>query len=82
MGRIDELMEQFMNEAFEQFKDREGQIYYGFSVSVGPDGKPIVNEFGNIKPNDKGPVLKEEIEPTLMSLRARALSRSAPSSPE
>jgi HSP20 family protein len=24
---------------------------YGFSIRVGPDGKPVVREFGNIKPN-------------------------------
>jgi HSP20 family protein len=27
-----------------------GPIVYGYSVTVGPDGKPIVREFGNVKP--------------------------------
>ncbi len=27
-----------------------GPIIYGYSVTVGPEGKPIVREFGNIKP--------------------------------
>jgi HSP20 family protein len=63
LEQIDEMMERFMNEAFDQAKDREGPIFYGFSVSVGPDGKPIIQEFGNVKPGLKGPELKEEIEP-------------------
>ena len=28
--------------------------YYGYHVSVGPDGKPHVREFGNVKPSAKG----------------------------
>jgi len=27
-----------------------GPFVYGYSVKVGPDGKPIVREFGNVKP--------------------------------
>jgi HSP20 family protein len=27
-----------------------GPFVYGYSVRIGPDGKPIVREFGNIKP--------------------------------
>ncbi len=27
-----------------------GPIIYGYSVTVGADGKPIVREFGNVKP--------------------------------
>lgn len=63
LDQIDEMMERFMNEAFDRAKDREGPIFYGFSVSVGPDGKPKMQEFGNVKPGLKGPELKEEIEP-------------------
>ncbi len=61
--RIDEIMEQFMNEAFKQVKGWEGPIVYGFSVSTGPDGEPVFQEFGNVKPGTRGPVLKEETEP-------------------
>src|SRR5919112_3051934 len=28
--------------------------YYGYQVTVGPDGKPHVREFGNIRPSAKG----------------------------
>jgi HSP20 family protein len=45
-----------------------GPFVYGYSVTVGPDGKPVVREFGNIKLG-LGPAgrpslkLKEEREP-------------------
>ena len=31
-----------------------GPFVYGYSFSMGPDGKPIVREFGNVKPSLKG----------------------------
>ena len=27
-----------------------GPYYYGYSVTVGPDGKPVVKEYGNVRP--------------------------------
>lgn len=32
----------------------EGPYYYGFSFTVGPDGKPQFREFGNIRPSLSG----------------------------
>lgn len=61
--KMDEMMEQFLNEAMDQLKDKDGPIFYGFSVSVGPDGKPVVQEFGNVKPGIEGPQVKDEIQP-------------------
>jgi len=40
-----------------------GPFVYGYSVKIGPDGKPEVREFGNVKPSLKGPQVKEEREP-------------------
>ncbi len=49
-----------------------GPFVYGYSFSVGPDGKPVVREFGNVKPSmGSGPFgtgkprldVKEEREP-------------------
>ena len=49
-----------------------GPFVYGYSFSVGPDGKPVVREFGNVKPSMKGGpfgasrpklAVKEEREP-------------------
>lgn len=43
-----------------------GPFVYGYSVTVGPDGKPVVREFGNVKPSLAGGsrfALKDEREP-------------------
>lgn len=31
-----------------------GPFVYGYSVTIGPDGKPEIREFGNVKPSPKG----------------------------
>jgi HSP20 family protein len=40
-----------------------GPFVYGYSVKIGPDGKPEIREFGNVKPSRLGPQVKEEREP-------------------
>jgi HSP20 family protein len=30
-----------------------GPFVYGYSMSIGPDGKPIIQEFGNVKPSKR-----------------------------
>jgi HSP20 family protein len=40
-----------------------GPFVYGYSMKIGPDGKPEIQEFGNIKKSLKGPEIKEEREP-------------------
>lgn len=35
-------------------KKEIGPIVYGYSVTIGPDGKPVVREFGNVKKGDGG----------------------------
>ncbi|MBM4400385.1 MAG: Hsp20/alpha crystallin family protein [Crenarchaeota archaeon] len=40
-----------------------GPFVYGYSMKIGPDGKPEIREFGNIKKSLKGPKVKEEREP-------------------
>lgn len=27
-----------------------GPLYYGYTVAVGPDGRPVVQEYGNVRP--------------------------------
>jgi HSP20 family protein len=46
-------------------KTREwGPFVYGYSVTIGPDGKPVVREFGNVQKGRFGqPEVKEEREP-------------------
>jgi len=41
-----------------------GPFVYGYSMKVGPDGKPEIREFGNVKPRRNGlPHVREEREP-------------------
>ena len=44
-----------MDDIFEEFKDSGnlqtyGPYYYGYTMTIGPDGKPVVREYGNVKP--------------------------------
>ena len=42
-----------IDDIFEEFKNNGtngGPYYYGYTMTVGPDGKPIVKEYGNVKP--------------------------------
>jgi len=44
-----------IDDMFEEFKDSSnlqtyGPYYYGYTMTSGPDGKPIVKEYGNVKP--------------------------------
>ncbi len=66
---MDRMLEDMFKEAFgsmpkELFKERRlpdgsivrhfGPVVYGYSMTVGPDGKPLIREFGNIKPTRIG----------------------------
>ncbi|HLA21942.1 MAG TPA: Hsp20/alpha crystallin family protein, partial [Nitrosopumilaceae archaeon] len=44
-----------IEDIFEEFKDSTntqtfGPYYYGYIVTIGPDGKPVVKEYGNVRP--------------------------------
>jgi HSP20 family protein len=40
-----------------------GPFVYGYSMKIGADGKPEIQEFGNLRKSLKGPEVKEEREP-------------------
>ena len=49
-----------------------GPFVYGYSMTIGPDGKPIIREFGNVKPSLKAGLrgrpkleVKDEREPLI-----------------
>ena len=42
---IDDILEEFKGNGSES-----GPYYYGYTMTVGPDGKPVVKEYGNVKP--------------------------------
>ena len=42
-----------IDDIFEEFKEdgsKSGPFYYGYTMTVGPNGKPVVKEYGNVKP--------------------------------
>jgi HSP20 family protein len=42
-----------IDDIFEEFKENGsnfGPFYYGYTMTAGPNGKPVVKEYGNVKP--------------------------------
>ena len=72
---FDELIREFEEEMEELFEEELGRLikshgafkgpyYYGVRITIGPDGTPRIEEFGNIKRGRSGrPIISEEIEP-------------------
>ena len=65
---IDRMFDDMFREAFESmpkdlyreerlpdgsFVRRMGPFVYGYSMTLGPDGRPVVREFGNMKPSSR-----------------------------
>ncbi len=70
-GRVDELMNELMRNMFRGMKMNGSMniepgkpMVYGFSMKTGPDGKPVVEEFGNVK-STSGPVPGGAREPLI-----------------
>ena len=70
--RIEHMMDEMMRQAFQpptsKRRNKRGPYVYGFSMTTGPDGKPIIKEFGNLRPkrrHSKAQIreIKEEREP-------------------
>ena len=43
-----------LDDVFEMLRNTNGlsePIYFGYTVTVGPDGKPVIQEYGNVKPD-------------------------------
>ncbi len=62
---MDKMFEEALREPtfIEGEKKIYGPYYYGFSVTIGPDGVPRIKEWGNIRPGPVKPVIKDSIEP-------------------
>ncbi len=52
--------------SFENFpadSEFEGSFFYGFSITQGPEGKPVIREFGNVKPSGRSISRSDTREP-------------------
>ena len=58
-----------------------GPYYYGYQITVGPDGKPHVREFGNVKPSSRGLVeqsgVREPLVDTVVDEKENTLTITA-----
>ena len=64
--RLEKMMDEMMHKAFSTSSKRKGlysPYVYGFSMSLGPDGKPVIREFGNVRKSRFGPEIRDEREP-------------------
>ena len=59
----------------------QGPYYYGYQITVGPDRKPHVREFGNVKPSSRGLVeqsgVREPLVDTVVHEKENALTITA-----
>ncbi|MHA1754968.1 MAG: archaeal heat shock protein Hsp20 [Candidatus Odinarchaeia archaeon] len=67
-SKLNELIENIFKEYPFKFDEssligRREPIFWGFSLTRGPDNKPVIREFGNVKPSKKGVEIKEGREP-------------------
>ncbi|MCE4617743.1 MAG: Hsp20/alpha crystallin family protein [Desulfurococcales archaeon] len=73
---IFDLFDEMFKQMFEEFEELEkefeemakrgavrGPYVYGVRITVGPDGVPRIEEFGNVKRIGEKPVVKEEMDP-------------------
>ncbi|MEL9989843.1 MAG: archaeal heat shock protein Hsp20 [Thermoproteus sp.] len=63
--QIDEEFQRLTEPRY-QGRGRPRFYYYGFEITMGPDGKPVVREFGNVRPRrgeGAGIEVVDEIEP-------------------
>ncbi len=42
---LENILEEFGNPS-----PASGPLYYGYTMTVGPDGRPVVREYGNVRP--------------------------------
>jgi HSP20 family protein len=66
--RFEQMIDEMIRRAFEttSIEEKPFRPYvFGFSMSVGSDGKPIFREFGNVQSSRFGPQIRDEREPLI-----------------
>lgn len=68
--------EQMLNRMFRTVREMDPSevagtfpYYYGYQITVGPDGKPKVREFGNVKPTARGLVEQSGVREPMVDTR-------------
>ncbi len=70
LDRFEDAMDEIMWRTFKATsRRRRRKAFYGFSVSTGPDGKPIIHEFGNFPTRHHLRDEENRIEPLIDVLR-------------
>jgi len=61
-ARTEETMGRMFRSMLENIstQDSPSSYYYGYQITVGPDGKPHIKEFGNVRPSVRGLVKHKE----------------------
>ncbi len=66
LPKLSEMIESILKE-FEQDKEKfmnlKEPLFWGFSITRGPDNKPVIRKLGNIEPGEEKAIVKEEREP-------------------
>jgi HSP20 family protein len=67
-ARTEETMNRLFRNMLEglSIQDNPSSYYYGYQITVGPDGKPHIKEFGNVKPSVRGLVKHNETKEALV----------------
>lgn len=67
MRDMERMMFEFEEDFERRLATREGKefrpIVYGVRITIGPDGRPVIEEFGNVKHRGRRPIVEESIEP-------------------
>ena len=48
---------------------QESPYFYGYQITIGPEGKPQIREFGNIRPSSKGLIEQSTVRQPLVDTR-------------
>ena len=85
---FEQMSSSFVNldDVFEMLKNAgtiSGPVFYGYTMTTGPDGKPVVQEYGNVKPdmlpteNKREPLIDTLVDEKEMTLKIIAESIEA-----
>jgi HSP20 family protein len=59
---MDDFMKRALGSGLGELRSDE-PIVFGVNMRVGPDGKPVIQKFGNVRPTMKGPMVSDKREP-------------------